>query len=69
MPRLVVGPSTAVDWTATCIEDSLGVGTWPRTTLCSYAVASSSKLTVSGVTLSIVTATSVGYGTRYVLSP
>jgi hypothetical protein len=67
MPREIFGPSTAADWSATCIDDSLG--TLPRTTLCSYTAATN-KLTVSGISsLSIVTTTSLGLaGTRYILS-
>jgi hypothetical protein len=68
LPRIINGPSTESDWTATCTDDSVaGVLTFPRTTLCSFAVASSSLLTVGGVKLSVVTTTSLGaQGTRYI---
>jgi hypothetical protein len=46
MPRLIFGPSTAADWAATCFDDTFGCGTWPRSVLASFAVATSSQLTV-----------------------
>jgi hypothetical protein len=58
LPREIFGPSTASDWTATCIDDTVGPLTFPRAVSCSFATASSSLLTVGGTKLTITTVTS-----------
>ena len=63
-PRIIYGPSTAADWTSTCVDDSNRHG--PRTVLCSFAVASSSLITVAGQKLTIAAVTSLGTYTRYI---
>jgi hypothetical protein len=68
LPRIINGPSTAGNWTATCTDDSVaGALTFPRTVLCSFATATSSLLVVAGSALTITTTTSLGaQGTRYI---
>ena len=65
----IIGLSTLSNWgPAVCLDDSQGCQTFPRATLCSFATASSSILTIGGLNKVLVGTTVLGgqSGTRYI---
>jgi hypothetical protein len=67
MASVIIGcPSTTADWTAVCLDTSFGPQTFPRSVLCSFTVATSSKLTVAGVSKALITTTAVDGTVRYI---
>jgi hypothetical protein len=66
MATVLLGlPSTLADWgPAVGYDDSFGSQTFPRSVLCSFSVASSSKITVGGQNKALKTTTSVAV--RYI---
>jgi hypothetical protein len=47
--EVIAAPSTLANWgPAVCLDDSFGPDTFPRSVICSFAIATSSMLTVAG---------------------
>jgi hypothetical protein len=67
MASVIIGcPSSTADWTGVCFDNSFGAGTFPRSVLCSFAIASPSKLVVAGQSKTLVTTTAVDGTVRYI---